>query len=45
MNKFEYAIKISKNNYGYNSEQKLLTIPLYFLPFLSKDLAEGTLTI
>ena len=44
-NKFEYAIKISKNNYGYNSEQRLLTIPLYFLPFLSKDLAEGTLTI
>ena len=44
-NKFECAIKISKNNYGYNSEQRLLTIPLYFLPFLSKNLAEGRLTI
>lgn len=44
-NKFECAIKISKNNYGYNSKQRLLTIPLYFLPFLSKDLAEGRLTI
>lgn len=28
-NKFECAIKVSKNNYGYNSEQKLLTIPFY----------------
>ena len=29
------------NNYGYNSEQKLLTIPFYFFPFLAQDLAEG----
>jgi len=40
-NKFEYAIKVSKNNYGYNSEQKLLTIPFYFIPFVAKDLADG----
>jgi len=39
-NKFEYAIKVSKNNYGYNPEQKLLTIPFYFIPFVAKDLAE-----
>ena len=44
-NKFEYAIKISKNNYGYTEEQKLLTIPFYFVPFAAKDLAEGTMTI
>lgn len=44
-NKFEYAIKVSKNNYGYNSEQKLLTIPFYFIPFVAKDLAEGTMVI
>lgn len=44
-NKFEYAIKVSKNNYGYNPEQKLLTIPFYFIPFVSKDLADGTMTI
>lgn len=44
-NKFEYAIKVSKNNYGYNSEQKLLTIPFYFIPFAAKDLANGTMTI
>lgn len=44
-NKFEYAIKISKNNYGYNAEQKLLTIPFYFIPFAAKDLADGTMAI
>ncbi len=44
-NKFECAIKISKNNYGYNAEQKILTIPFYFAPFLAKDLADGTLIV
>ena len=44
-NKFEYAIKVSKNNYGYNPEQKLITIPLYFIPFVAKDLADGTMKI
>ncbi len=42
-NSFEYAIKISKNNYGYDAEQKLLTIPFYFIPFIAKDLANGTM--
>jgi hypothetical protein len=40
-NSFECAIKVSKNNYGYNAEQKLLTVPFYFFPFVAKDLAEG----
>ena len=44
-NKFEYAIKVSKNNYGYNQDQKLLTLPFYFIPFAAQDLAFGTLTI
>ena len=44
-NKFEYAIKVSKNNYGYNPEQKLLTVPFYFIPFVAEDLAEGTMKI
>lgn len=44
-NKFEYAIKVSKNNYGYNSERKLLTIPFYFIPFVAKDLADGTMSV
>lgn len=42
-NKFEYAIKVSKNNYGYDEEQKLLTIPFYFIPFVAKDLEDGTM--
>ena len=44
-NKYEYAIKVSKNNYGYNPEQKLITIPFYFIPFVAKDLADGTMKI
>ncbi len=44
-NKFEYAIKVSKNNYCYNPEQKLLTIPFYFIPFVAKDLADGTMQV
>lgn len=42
-NRFEFAVKISKNNYGYNAEQKLLTVPFYFVPFVAEDLADGTL--
>lgn len=42
-NKYEYAIKVSKNNYGYDEGQKLLTVPFYFFPFVAKDLAEGSL--
>jgi len=44
-NKFELAIKVSKNNYGYNFEQKLLTVPFYFIPFVARDLAEGKMGI
>lgn len=42
-NTFAYAIKVSKNNYGYNPDQKVLTIPFYFMSFVAKDLAEGTM--
>jgi hypothetical protein len=44
-NSFEYAIKVSRNNYGYDSEQKLLTVPFYFFPFVAKDLAEGKMKL
>ena len=44
-NKFEYAIKVSNNNYGYNMERKLLTIPFYFISFVAKDLADGTMSV
>lgn len=41
----KFAIKISKNNYGYNAEQILLNIHFYFVPFLASDLADGVLKI
>ena len=44
-NKFEFAIKVSTNNYGYNEGQKLLTVPFYYLPFIANDLAEGNIKI
>ena len=44
-NKFEFAIRVSRNNYGYNETQKLLTVPFYFVPFMANDLAKGTMTI
>ncbi len=44
-NKFEFAIKVSKNNYGYNAEQKLLTLPFYYFPFAAGDLAEGKMEV
>lgn len=44
-NKFEYAIKVSKNNYGYNAAQRLLTVPFYFFPFVARDLGEGNMKI
>lgn len=44
-NQFEYAVKVSKNNYGYDPGQKLLTIPFYFIPFAARDLADGTMTV
>lgn len=44
-NQFEYAVKVSKNNYGYDPGQRLLTIPFYFIPFAAKDLADGTMTV
>ena len=44
-NKFEFAIKVSKNNYGYDANQKIATMPFYFMPFVAGDLAAGTLEI
>lgn len=44
-NKFEFAVKISRNNYGFDESKKLLTIPFYFASFLAEDLANGTLSV
>lgn len=35
------AIKISSNNYGYNKENDILTIPLYEVFLLANDLSDG----
>ena len=37
-NKLIYAIKISANNYGYNKENKIMTIPLYEVFLLAEDM-------
>ncbi len=44
-NKFRFAIKISRNNYGFSPEQKLLTVPFYFVPFMAEDLSNGSFEI
>lgn len=44
-NKFECAIKISNNNYNFDKNKKILTMPFYYVPFLAEDLANGDLTI
>ena len=44
-NKFEFAIKVSKNNYGYNAEKKIMTLPFYFIPFAAIDLRDGKMDI
>lgn len=41
-NSFEFAIKVSRNNYGIDMDKKLITMPFYFVPFLADDLAKGT---
>ncbi len=44
-NHFEAAIKVSANNYGYDSNRKILTVPFYFFPFVAEDLAKGTMVL
>ncbi|MBQ6165614.1 MAG: ATP-binding protein [Clostridia bacterium] len=44
-NKYETAIKVSANNYGYHAEKKLLTVPFYMFFLVADDLANGTLTV
>lgn len=40
-NSYKMAIKVSNNNYGYNKEKKLLTIPFYYFPFVCEELKNG----
>lgn len=39
-NKLNYAVKISKNNYGYDIDNKIITIPFYYLPFFLSELKD-----
>lgn len=40
-NECNLAIKVSKNNFGYNEEQKLLTIPFYMFFLLSNEIKDN----
>ena len=42
-NRYEIAIKVSRNNYGFDAEHRLLTVPFYSFPFVAQDLASGKL--
>ena len=37
-NKYNIAVKVSQNQYGYNEENNILTIPYYFLSFFLNDI-------
>lgn len=39
----DLAIKVSSNQYGYDSEQKLLTLPFYYVPFYLDMLQKGVI--
>ena len=43
-NKYETAIKVSANNYGYDPNKKLLTVPFYMFFLAADDLSKGTFT-
>ena len=39
-NKKDIAIKVSSNQYGYNEENQLLTLPFYYFSFYLNDIAD-----
>ena len=34
-----------QNNYGYNAEKKIMTLPFYFIPFAATDLRDRKMDI
>lgn len=40
-NHCDLAIKISVNNFGYDKDNKILTLPIYMAFLLANDIAEG----
>ena len=41
-NKTDLIIKVSSNQYGYNEDQKLLTLPFYFFSFYLNSLSNDS---
>ena len=44
-NRYETAVKVSANNFGYDSEKRLLTVPFYMFFLLADDFSDGTFDI
>ena len=42
-NKCDLAIKISKNNYGYDETRNILTLPIYMTFLLSEDICKNNI--
>ena len=42
-NKKDLAIKVSSNQYGYDGEKELLTLPFYYVPFYLDSLQKGAI--
>ena len=40
-NKMDYAIKVSANQYGIDKENKILTLPFYYVPFFLDEVEKG----
>lgn len=38
-NRFDYAVKVSANNYGFDEERRILTLPLYELFLFADDMS------
>ena len=44
-NRFRYAVKVSRNNYGFDETAGILTIPFYQLFLLAEDIAERSISV
>lgn len=44
-NKFDFAVKISKNKYGYDKNKKIITLPFYYLFLFLEELKDSNTTL
>ena len=42
-NRFKYAVKVSRNNYGFDEKTNILTIPFYQLFLFANEIADDTI--